>query len=447
MHDTSLPSPPSPAATAATEHLASTMTPTNPAMTAEPERANIDQNIEDMAQEVSLPLEQTLDQSEEFQQLPSQSNVQDQEASEQKCGDSPQKESKSPAEAVLRPEDSIEAIDKFEEEIEKVGDLIPDIKSSAQTPKGSKNDGNPAAAAKKETGTQNPTTTKLRRGPTPIDSKAAAFLKKRATVHPSALDRSPATKGDAKARQVSDSSTGSEKAPIAAKKRVSSVHKAPFVPAKSAKPPTRSNFELPGEAVARKLKEAREERLKHEEEERAKKPTFRARPVRLSQAPVVKATATSKARISMARGENLVPAATKTTSPKPKLTPRLSTLSAAGKRLSTLSVNKRSTPAPANISARFLRGPPSGAVRQSVSTTDAAQLKAKGKEVFNRGQIEHGEREKMKKEKEEAAKKARAEAAERGRLASREWAEKQKAKKVAEKKVKGETGEALVPVA
>ena len=44
--------------------------------------------------------------------------------------------------------------------------------------------------------------------------------------------------------------------------------------------------------------------------------------------------------------------------------------------------------------------------------------------------MEQDERDRIKREKEEAAKKARAEAAERGRLASREWAERQRLKKM-----------------
>lgn len=56
---------------------------------------------------------------------------------------------------------------------------------------------------------------------------------------------------------------------------------------------------------------------------------------------------------------------------------------------------------------------------------------AKGKEVFNRVANAKGEAEREKKAKEEAAKAARVAAAERSRALSREWAEKQKGKKVA----------------
>lgn len=55
---------------------------------------------------------------------------------------------------------------------------------------------------------------------------------------------------------------------------------------------------------------------------------------------------------------------------------------------------------------------------------------AKGKEVFNRVAQAKSAAEKEKREKEDAAKKARAAAAERGRQASRDWAEKQRLKKL-----------------
>lgn len=72
---------------------------------------------------------------------------------------------------------------------------------------------------------------------------------------------------------------------------------------KSTKPPTRSSFELPGDAVARKLKERREERLKQQDEAGAhQQKDCRSRTVRLSSAPTVRPTATSRARISLAQG-------------------------------------------------------------------------------------------------------------------------------------------------
>ena len=79
---------------------------------------------------------------------------------------------------------------------------------------------------------------------------------------------------------------------------VSATTRPPLV--KSTKPLTRPCFELPGEAVSRRLREERQARLRRDEEAAEARREFWARPVRLSKrpAPVVKATVTSKARES-----------------------------------------------------------------------------------------------------------------------------------------------------
>ncbi|KAL8975352.1 MAG: hypothetical protein Q9197_000430 [Variospora fuerteventurae] len=437
-------SPPSPAVAAVTEQLASTASLEYPATIVSDEQVNIDRTLEEM-QAVPLPSEPTQDHPAVSDQMPNQSDARLNDAElnniDKSDGDTTSPERASlPAKAVLRLEDSIEAIDHFEDEMEKVDGLIPVIETNVQNPKFSRKRDRTATTVKSQKSSHEYIAPKARN--VAISRRTATSVKPDgvavpgATVQGSISEKPQATKADLKPRQVSESSIASDKTPATVKKRVSSVHKAPFVPVKSTKPPTRSNFELPGDAVARKLKEAREERMKREEEEKAKKPVFKARPVRLSQAPLVKATATSKARISMARGEIPAVTAGKEISPNLKVTPRPRIVTNSGKRLSTLSGNKRPAAVPVNSSSRVSRGPPPSMVRQSINSADAALLKAKGKEVFNRGQIEHDEREKMRKEKEEAAKKARADAAERGRIASRQWAEKQKARKVTEKKVK-----------
>ncbi len=71
-----------------------------------------------------------------------------------------------------------------------------------------------------------------------------------------------------------------------------------------------------------------------------------------------------------------------------------------------------------------------GSSNTKSATTARTGKMAKGKEVFSRGKLAEEELQKQKRDKEAAAKKARAEAAERGRLASREWAEKQRVRKL-----------------
>ncbi|KAL9026917.1 MAG: hypothetical protein Q9196_004489 [Gyalolechia fulgens] len=459
MHDQSPHSPPPPAVIVTTEGLSQgpSQNSQNPTMEAQMDQTDPDHNITD-DQETRASEDKVLDPTEGTKQVSNGTRVLHDGPVEQGDRRQPmQDEHRCSVKAAMRPEDSIEAMDKFEDEIEKVDDLIPAANGSDQSPKESGRRGKTTAASKpRPSSSKNSNAVKLRKSSVSgMNPKAAALLAKGAAVHPSALAEPDVTNVDSKNRQVSGGSSASGKASTAAKKRISSVHKAPFVPAKSTKPPTRSNFELPGEAVARKLREAREERMKRDEEGEPKKAAFKARPIRLSQAPIVKPTATSRARISMAKGEIPAPSAVQEATLKPKMTPRPSAVSAAsaGKRLSTLSVSKRSDPAPANSSARVTRGLRNGSanaqaatakptaqniVRQSIGNPDAAQLIAKGKEVFNRGKVEQDERDRMRKDKEEAAKKARAEAAERGRIASREWAEKQKAKKMAEKKANSE---------
>ncbi|KAL8775534.1 MAG: hypothetical protein Q9209_000030 [Squamulea sp. 1 TL-2023] len=446
VHEDRPSTPPSLAVTAATEQLSSA----NSALAAPTGGYPVDQ---DTAQHEVIPVKQP--DSIKNTDMSPETQAEDACAVKQKNTSSKGNVSSEQikTKASMRPEDSIEAIDKFEEEIEKVRDLIPAVGKSKQSMQERKKS---SFIIKSHPSSKNSTTPKSRDAlvskptdPT-LNHKVTAVTKEApAVVDPNSQAISEDTRKISNTRKVSDSSDSSEnRVTTAGKIRVSSVHKAPFVPAKSTKAPTRASFELPGEVVARKLKEAREERLKCDEtaNNQPKKPAFKARPVRLSQAPVVKPTATSRARISMARGEAL-PASSvmQEAVPKSKLTSRPSGVSAVNtsKRLSTLSVIERSAAPSANISARVNRGPSTTVLhstkqpqirlstqanRQSIAAADATQSKAKGKEVFNRGRIEQDELEKIKKGKEEAAKKARAEAAERGRIASREWAEKQRRK-------------------
>ena len=264
--------------------------------------------------------------------------------------------------------------------------------------------------------------------------------------------------------------------------------KTPPKPSKSSKPITKSSFQLPGEAVAAKLKAEREERLKdqkHEEFERKRK-AFQARPAPVPKPVQVKETAASKLRSSVVGKEELTKGNTaadhdqagsakgKSATVKPikrastvtsgsataPRAPRVSTLanraelSPAGsiqrsslgpvKRTCHPLANAPNTPKPAANSAHP-RAPsrsttklrPSSA--RSTTASKPSNTSAKGKEVFDRDRKEKEKSEKALKEKHEAAKRARIEAAERGRQASREWAEKMKrAKMEKERKAKEE---------
>lgn len=382
---------------------------------------------------------------------------------------------RSPTKPTTRIEDSVEAIDAFEEAIEKIGELIPamtedrisTVESKKQRKSVTKPDTknhNKNASRTTVANSVSTNTVVTRSGPVtsrkPVQKSRAPSLRQTATLSTlkpktrrttNSNDQSDrASTNIAKTSQPSPSVTVSN--PRNTAKRVSSIHKTPFQPTKSTKPPTRPSFELPGDAVARKLKEQREERLKRGEEEPPKKPAFKARPIRLSSAPAVKPTLTSKARISMAKLDAGESTTSNTRAPKIRPVTRSGSTSTANptKRLSTLSVARRDTMTSSNGSNHMKSHPLSKGDKKSananeisrgdVSAFDVAQQKLRGKEVFNRIRVEQDERERVKREKEEAARKARAEAAERGRIASREWAEKQKLKRMGSEGGNGSRG-------
>ena len=357
---------------------------------------------------------------------------------------------RTPAKRISRIEDSVEALDALEEEIEKVGGLIvePDgpmygktkkqtnspIKVAKSTPKISSTAGG-KSGIKATRDSQKATTSKR------LTASRASIQK--APANSSRPSGNSATDQKQEAAKTKASRDVSQPSASAHKKRLSSIHKAPFQPEKSTKPPTRATFELPGEAVARKLKEQREERLKREAEASSKesRPKPKPRPAP-RKAPEVKLTATARARLSLAKGESITPAVAKDEVRKPRPSMGPAVQGRANGRLSSLSITKRGENVPpAKSSSHGTRAPSlsmaSTARKRSLAGAPKAEdLKLKGKEVFGRAKVEMQERDNARKEKEEAAKKARADAAERGRIASRAWAEQQKLRKLEAEKAK-----------
>jgi len=381
--------------------------------------------------------------------------------------------SRSPGRGPMRLEESIEAIDALEEAIEQVGKAFPQfdaLESGQKSPRkkpAPKPTPKPRTAAKPKPATAKaPVPSKVSRSPTDIKS-----LKERPAVSTApkprptsmaalSLARSTSVRNVSKANEPKPKAASGEVADYLASKRrpVSISFPTPPPPPKSSKPPTRATFQLPGEAVAARLKAQREERAKREEEEAAKKATLKARPAPVRKAPApVKQPATSKSRESPMQGSSPDEKENKATNPLPHRRTSSITTTASGKRQSTLISNvkrqssllnrpasgadfhsstneKRERPpfnlsstsnnAPKRLSIAGLTIPP--LVKSVITPTDVATQRLKGREVFNRDRIETEERERMRREKEEAAKRARAEAAERGRIASREWAEKHK---------------------
>ncbi|QIW98261.1 hypothetical protein AMS68_003779 [Peltaster fructicola] len=230
----------------------------------------------------------------------------------------------------------------------------------------------------------------------------------------------------------------------------------PPPPPKSKKAPTQSTFALPGEAVAAKLKAARLEREKKDDEPKV----FKARPVpaMIKNAPVVRGTNTSRARESIggaptqphllaahrrassvavvrpaekrqsmsvrpSSGMKSIPAAVV------KEVPAVSIRPSSRDKPTTLGADRPST-ALANISKPRS---PVDVARAALSKVESTVKSMKGREVFARTAFANETAEREKRAKEEATRKARAEAAERSRQLSREWAEKKRREKAESK--------------
>ncbi|MBE7180840.1 MAG: hypothetical protein INR71_06465, partial [Terriglobus roseus] len=274
----------------------------------------------------------------------------------------------SPSVQVLDWDDPIESLDAMEDALEQVNKLMPKIDPTS--PEKAKTTSSSVSVATKGT------TTGATRASSATAKMTEAFKARKAAALGSTLAASkkpavaPAGKSTA-ARPIAQSkhvratstilpkkdsakqregSAESSTAPnvtdyLASRRRPVSMHfPTPPPPAKSSKAPTRPTFALPGEAVAAKLKAAREERLKREEEEAQRRREFKARPVRNSMGPVaVKTTASSRARESLMHGadaangngnkENI--GVKRSTSVRdPKADKRLSTGAVAAKRAS-----------------------------------------------------------------------------------------------------------------
>jgi hypothetical protein len=242
--------------------------------------------------------------------------------------------SRSPSKYVPRIEDSVEAMDALEEAIEQVAEELP--KAMAESLE------SPVKTRASQTPTARQTPKQLASGSAVSAKQTSKLLisdvRSASTTKPSIaskkVPREPAPRVSSARPQLRPSMSTTNKSrsstqPIAsgatakplapnttAHRRATSTNlstsKPGFVPTKSTKPPTKSNFRLPGEAISAKMKAQREEQLKkgEVEAEAAKKRTeFKARPIpkivaagagkeRISSV-LPRETATSKARMSL----------------------------------------------------------------------------------------------------------------------------------------------------
>lgn len=205
---------------------------------------------------------------------------------------------------------------------------------------------------------------------------------------------------------------------------------------KSTKPTTKPQFELPGEAYSRRKREAHEARLKAQEEEERKRREFKARPISksFSSRTLPRDTAASRARQNKTTGEGSDSSHSATISKRNSLVgahrPSISDIQKV--HVTGSSPRTRAPPAPLTRKASSHPHGPRAAMQRTVSDSDHEMQRQRAKELYERDAMYTAEIEKEKREREAAAKRSREEAAEKGRQASREWAEKQKAKKASE---------------
>ncbi|KAF7953310.1 hypothetical protein EAE96_006521 [Botrytis aclada] len=208
---------------------------------------------------------------------------------------------------------------------------------------------------------------------------------------------------------------------------------------KSTKPPTKSSqFELPGEAYSRRKREALEAKLKAQEEEERKRRDFKARPIGkpVASRTLPRDTAASRARQSKlgTTGDSIGSGGGLTIGKRGSLVGahRPSLLYMQKANIIGSSPRTKAPPAPLNRKVSQRPHNPRLAMQRTVSDSDHELQKQRAKELYNKDAMYTAEIEREKREREMAAIKAREEAAEKGRAASREWAERQKAKAMGE---------------
>ena len=388
-----------------------------------------------------------------------------------------------PPKSTKRTEDSIEDMDTITAAIEELGEALPCLDSFNSPIKLNKSDKEAAAASQFKV-------SKTPHGRLSITKRADSTTKDK-NVHRTAVQSARHTSArrsnhgaqasnnsmkhprsstsNVAERNRSSISSSSKTVDYLASKRPSINLKFPTPPPapKNVKPRIVSDFRLPSDELAAKYRAQREERLRKEQEEEAARRAFKARPIPKSVSASGNATtvgprptAATKARenLMLEAKADIAPIIEDENQPQTKrkngvvettpstksLEKRRSMIIASAQHekrairrtsiimpLQTQTASKRNSIGAANSSST------SGSNTKAAggAIPDAATLRAKGREVFNRDRLAMEEMERERRAKEEAARKARAEAAERGRQTSREWAEKQK-QKMLEAKIK-----------
>ncbi|KAI0485466.1 hypothetical protein F4859DRAFT_382853 [Xylaria cf. heliscus] len=237
--------------------------------------------------------------------------------------------------------------------------------------------------------------------------------------------------GDAVARQLKE-----KKEARLASQRATQPTAASLRRAKSAKLPTRPTFELPGEAISRRKREEHQAQLKTQEEEERRRRAFKARPLpsRVVPTTVPRDTIASRARQNnttltenSVRGSipNKRLSTTTGSQSRPVLSSTINQTQHRGRGLDTEKSLTLQASRATSTSTNSLSGK-----RSSLSIEDVHMQRLRGHEIYQRDNSWTDSRMREKCEREALAKLAREEAAERSRQKSREWAAKQAKKRM-----------------
>ncbi|RYP62087.1 hypothetical protein DL771_009874 [Monosporascus sp. 5C6A] len=195
-------------------------------------------------------------------------------------------------------------------------------------------------------------------------------------------------------------------------------------------------FELPGEAISRRKREQREAQLKAQAEEERKRREFKARPVRSAATPGAypRDTIASRARQQQKCATENSRACPASASPdKGDLHP--SARSPLSSRLNESQPRGRGLNAEPSAASHVKRATShtsstDSGKRSVLSAEDLEQQRLRGQVIYKRDNSFSEEKEREKQHREALAKLAREEAAERSRQQSREWAAKKLRKRM-----------------
>lgn len=237
-------------------------------------------------------------------------------------------------------EDSIEELDRFEDDIEAITTaasglaLADSQKPKARLPKEAQTTSPNQSASQKQ---PKATLRKVARPASLAPPKPIQKATKQPTISTFELpgERVARELKEKKAARLSMQFDAQKVAEANSPQRTRSI--------RSSKPPTIANFELPGERLSRQKKERFEQKLKEEEEEARRRRQFKARPPPSSAAPTVRSTFTSRQRQSTGQPEQGSPHSPKTEASPRSGTSKRQSMTMAASSARTLSTSTAST--------------------------------------------------------------------------------------------------------